>query len=96
MDHPRIRGEHDVTDLVFQREVGIIPAYAGSTLGVMIAAADESGSSPHTRGAHAKELVPEERLEDHPRIRGEHMLHQLHLALTNGIIPAYAGSTQTA
>ena len=31
-DHPRIRGEHDGFGTTLQENVGIIPAYAGSTI----------------------------------------------------------------
>ena len=51
-DHPRIRGEHVVFFNSAQCIVGIIPAYAGSTIIIYIHAARVKGSSPHTRGAH--------------------------------------------
>ena len=31
-DHPRIRGEHELVAGHAERELGIIPAYAGSTM----------------------------------------------------------------
>ena len=91
-DHPRIRGEHDLSRrLGFGAAgssphtrgalgraageadpVGIIPAYAGSTVGFCFRVAVGDGSSPHTRGAP---------LGDRDRRRED------------GIIPAYAGST---
>ena len=50
-DHPRIRGEHDWPCLVRDQELGIIPAYAGSTPHHTIHCESSEGSSPHTRGA---------------------------------------------
>ena len=49
-DHPRIRGEHDWPCLVRDQELGIIPAYAGSTPHHTIHCESSEGSSPHTRG----------------------------------------------
>ena len=50
-DHPLIRGEHPHRALDRLGEVGIIPAYAGSTMAPSIHERHGSGSSPHTRGA---------------------------------------------
>ena len=112
MDHPRIRGEHDVDSLEdvdfwgssphtrgaprstrrHPRRGGIIPAYAGSTSVLSVElirypdhprirgeheglgrwSLRDTGSSPHTRGAH---LNANSKINRH------------------GIIPAYAGST---
>ena len=111
-DHPRIRGEHDVSHITplaldgssphtrgaplicitDDPDVGIIPAYAGSTT--------STASTPPWR-------------RDHPRIRGEHSrrtdtcpyptgssphtrgahLRRISHFLDDRIIPAYAGST---
>ena len=51
------------------------------------------GSSPHTRGALSAHAKAARGVEDHPRIRGEHLRLGHLLQLTIGIIPAYAGST---
>ena len=50
-DHPRIRGEHRAPGSRQIRCVGIIPAYAGSTLCSVQRRLSDPGSSPHTRGA---------------------------------------------
>ena len=92
-DHPRIRGEHDWPCLVRDQELGIIPAYAGSTPHHTIHCESSEGSSPHTRGALRRTPCASSSARDHPRIRGEH--ERLHGAgePLGGIIPAYAGST---
>ena len=91
-DHPRIRGEH------------LRNAYKLTKL---------DGSSPHTRGAlrhppgpdRRQRIIPAyagstkafdkhmARLEDHPRIRGEHRGAGAVVPARRRIIPAYAGST---
>ena len=50
-DHPRIRGEHSIKDIVRTPRIGIIPAYAGSTSSPVSCSWNSFGSSPHTRGA---------------------------------------------
>ena len=50
-DHPRIRGEHLLLPRESVRQLGIIPAYAGSTTIAIITRTRRQGSSPHTRGA---------------------------------------------
>ena len=55
-----------------------------------------TGLSPHTRGALERVRQRYVELGDHPRIRGEHLLGLYPLAPTQGIIPAYAGSTAPA
>ena len=73
---------------------GIIPAYAGSTLSVLLGIARQMGSSPHTRGAQRARGWMQRPQGDHPRIRGEHFSCLVHPCLSIGIIPAYAGSTK--
>ena len=50
-DHPRIRGEHLMQITPDWVALGIIPAYAGSTVDSGLDSGDKLGSSPHTRGA---------------------------------------------
>ena len=95
-DHPRIRGEHHPHLRKARGARGIIPAYAGSTTASGASTMPSSGSSPHTRGAHHRSILRGERLWDHPRIRGEHVLGWGVRVAQPGIIPAYAGSTQGA
>ncbi len=93
VDHPRIRGEHITADAVWLVAVGIIPAYAGSTLGNHQIPARLKGSSPHTRGAPGRWQTSTSLRRDHPRIRGEHENVIRVERCVVGIIPAYAGST---
>ena len=92
-DHPRIRGEHEGGHKATKFTMGIIPAYAGSTLTQRARTAPPTGSSPHTRGAPRATGAGQRRGRDHPRIRGEHQVVHAQRAEARGIIPAYAGST---
>ena len=92
-DHPRIRGEHLIDDVAMLSDKGIIPAYAGSTGGVVLLVDIGLGSSPHTRGAPSAACAPTGSGRDHPRIRGEHVIPRGRAPIVHGIIPAYAGST---
>ena len=92
-DHPRIRGEHVRAARVGHVEVGIIPAYAGSTPVPTFAMTLAWGSSPHTRGALVVRAHVVLLSRDHPRIRGEHRPGRRVERGVEGIIPAYAGST---
>ena len=92
-DHPRIRGEHGQERQQDEPVYGIIPAYAGST-GLMVIDLDvDEGSSPHTRGARRDGCDEGHLRQDHPRIRGEHVIVLFEVFRPSGIIPAYAGST---
>ena len=73
----------------------IIPAYAGSTVIGLSRHASNHGSSPHTRGALECRRQKVSRVWDHPRIRGEHYEEFAPALAELGIIPAYAGSTET-
>ena len=52
------------------------------------------GSSPHTRGAPRPRRLGCIPRRDHPRIRGEHVAPARRPRQSDGIIPAYAGSTK--
>ena len=93
-DHPRIRGEHRALVVSDVFLVGIIPAYAGSTHDDAMEMGMRAGSSPHTRGAPTPERAGTRRGRDHPRIRGEHVAPARRPRQSDGIIPAYAGSTK--
>ena len=95
-DHPRIRGEHCKPASMNDGSSGIIPAYAGSTVGARTACMRGSGSSPHTRGARYPHRPYGRGARDHPRIRGEHRPGRVREDDAAGIIPAYAGSTSQA
>ena len=94
VDHPRIRGEHDMHQLLDASSMWIIPAYAGSTFSVPLVTALDMGSSPHTRGAPSERGRGACWCQDHPRIRGEHAIALSRWNVALGIIPAYAGSTR--
>ena len=93
-DHPRIRGEHRPPGPRGTVHVGIIPAYAGSTICGPLARHFARGSSPHTRGASLRRAHWTQARRDHPRIRGEHLEEPVRDVVSQGIIPAYAGSTK--
>ena len=95
-DHPRIRGEHPRVRAVVGVLDGIIPAYAGNTAPASMITNYQVGSSPHTRGTLRCSLGASPAREDHPRIRGEHLLRQGEKQRLPRIIPAYAGNTRTA
>ena len=94
-DHPRIRGEHRQDPHRCRDDAGIIPAYAGSTDCLNCGVVESTGSSPHTRGAPRSLLGSLSMGQDHPRIRGEHFRLTLCTPIQAGIIPAYAGSTNS-
>ena len=72
VDHPRVRGEHFYQVERDDAEVGIIPAYAGSTGEGRGRQRVRRGSSPRTRGAPLRGGSNDDRNRDHPRVRGEH------------------------
>ena len=89
--HPRIRGEHESTQLLDGGR-RIIPAYAGSTARK---AADKawSGDHPRIRGEHdTLEKYARSVPGSSPHTRGAHPAGQGE-QMGGGIIPAYAGST---
>ena len=73
---------------------GIIPAYAGNTEWNECDAGAYEGSSPHTRGTPRWRIWTHVRVQDHPRIRGEHQPVRPRPAPVLRIIPAYAGNTR--
>ena len=92
-DHPRMRGEHVLVGAPRPVQRGIIPACAGSTLRYRHCQAWSQGSSPHARGALINHQITTLCVEDHPRMRGEHMQTATSFSASLGIIPACAGST---
>ena len=93
-DHPRIRGEHD--DHVHRGllRAGIIPAYAGSTT-PSSTPWPASGDHPRIRGEHSGVNVALAVTSgSSPHTRGARGVDAGGVP-REGIIPAYAGSTQT-
>ena len=93
-DHPRIRGEHT-------RPTSIKAICSGSsphTRGARLAPGRPNCVMriiPAYAGSTTSATSPRSSAPDHPRIRGEHLAHQLIGDRRVGIIPAYAGSTNT-
>ena len=94
LDHPRIRGEHSDSASTTSDSSRIIPAYAGSTAGD--GGGDEGGGDhPRIRGEHETTLAESDAgAGSSPHTRGAHQRAPV-CALDQGIIPAYAGSTET-
>ena len=91
-DHPRIRGEHGTGAPRCVRPRGIIPAYAGSTSAISEWEASEV-DHPRIRGEHvAVDGGAGCRPGSSPHTRGARLHEGLGLR-AEGIIPAYAGST---
>ena len=91
MDHPRMRGEHDVLQPGRSRPLGIIPACAGSTALEIVAEIRDYGSSPHARGAPRPRTSRATSPRDHPRMRGEHPEVPRHPAGAGGDHPRMRG-----
>ena len=70
-DHPRIRGEHDVYDMVTARGRGSSPHTRGAPL-LRQAADQELRIIPAYAGSTGPGVFDPPRGRDHPRIRGEH------------------------
>ena len=88
-----MRGEHVIVPAGAHRQLGIIPACAGSTVSALIHETLSAGSSPHARGAPQARGRAASRSWDHPRMRGEHLRAVAVRPVEEGIIPACAGST---
>ena len=91
---PRMRGTH-TGRLEFAQYVGIIPAYAGNTVGAGDCCG-EPGDHPRVCGEHKwLSAVPSALAGSSPRMRGTHPDGTAD-HLRRGIIPAYAGNTKRA
>ena len=91
---PRMRGAHDFFGCdIF--DVGIIPAYAGSTR-TRTSATGSPRDHPRVCGEHADgQAVAASATGSSPRMRGA-LLRDRVWPVGRGIIPAYAGSTTPA
>ena len=90
---PAYAGNTNCMFYQIRRLWGIIPAYAGNTSCLVLRKGKLAGSSPHTRGTQTSGGRGTCRARDHPRIRGEHAVHQRLIDSVFRIIPAYAGNT---
>ena len=91
-DHPRVCGEHTAHPIEVSVAEGIIPTYAGSTVG--LSNGDERvGDHPRVCGEHVLPYRPTDNSwGSSPRMRGAHGAGHV-VRDVRGIIPAYAGST---
>ena len=91
---PRMRGAHAL-DWSFGFDLGIIPAYAGST-DLIDPEGEDDEDHPRVCGEHRVDARRRFDLSgSSPRMRGAQVARRAHL-LAHGIIPAYAGSTGPA
>ena len=92
-DHPRVCGEHSPKSSLRTRHSGIIPAYAGST-NTWDQLGPTNKDHPRVCGEHPpRRRAPCAGAGSSPRMRGAPMRCTTH-SHTDGIIPAYAGSTR--
>ena len=92
MDHPRIRGEHASVDIERRIRPRIIPAYAGST-SALRSSTRLLADHPRIRGEHSDfSGFAAAKTGSSPHTRGA-LAASLAVESTEGIIPAYAGST---
>src|SRR5690606_8585134 len=91
-DHPRVRGEHAVTNALVPASGGPSPRARGAR------PLDNNGcirygTIPACAGSTAGRLAAAGGRRDHPRVRGEHVATSQLLPVAGGTIPACAGST---
>ena len=70
-DHPRIRGEHQLTNMAQNGTPGSSPHTRGAPYGVY-AIERRGGIIPAYAGSTGQGCVDKGEIRDHPRIRGEH------------------------
>ena len=89
---PRMRGTHD-WDKFGKAVDGLIPTYAGNTLGIS-PSASFWWAHPHVCGEHVSPATASPgALGSSPRMRGTHGRHYPHRQ-AQGLIPTYAGNTR--
>ncbi|ERH20058.1 hypothetical protein HMPREF0043_00187 [Actinobaculum sp. oral taxon 183 str. F0552] len=93
-DHPRIRGEHSPTHMLAFRQAGSSPHTRGAPQEVR-ADIPQRRIIPAYAGSTVVDRGGDPRVEDHPRIRGEHSCSLYPWVAQGRIIPAYAGSTSS-
>ena len=91
-DHPRIRGEHPASSTLHTTSWGIIPAYAGSTLGSRTRQRRPCWIIPAYAGSTRITEDAPDALRDHPRIRGEHSMTATAKAIAEGSSPHTRGA----
>ena len=90
-DHPRIRGEHDVYDMVTARGRGSSPHTRGARPGACTIAAS-SRIIPAYAGSTQFSPARSPKRRDHPRIRGEHAGAVQELPIGGGSSPHTRGA----
>ena len=91
-DHPRIRGEHNMSSPIGGLMGGSSPHTRGAR-SVVVGGAGGGRIIPAYAGSTNLSNPRPTITPDHPRIRGEHPGHHVHQDDPDRIIPAYAGST---
>ena len=93
-DHPRVCGEHSPPMQEIVHTIGIIPAYAGNT-STRPRTCSPTGDHPRVCGEHLVfAMVYVVSVGSSPRMRGTQVFDSQRL-IERGIIPAYAGNTQS-
>ena len=94
-DHPRVRGEHPEPGATPQLHLGSSPRARGA-LGARVQLLAGGGIIPACAGSTPPGLVASALAGDHPRVRGEHSLATLSLALARGSSPRARGARRRA
>ena len=94
-DHPRLRGEHKITDKCMVGGKGSPPLTRGTHL-IKQAADRAGGITPAYAGNTTTSYFVFNPREDHPRLRGEHFTLKVDDSNSTRITPAYAGNTLCA
>ena len=90
-DHPRIRGEHENLPPTGQHGFGSSPHTRGARGGVLVDVAGP-GIIPAYAGSTRKSRRPCDPPEDHPRIRGEHIIGSIGMVIGWGSSPHTRGA----
>ena len=90
-DHPRLRGEHARKSTSFTVPSGSSPL----TRGALLAMGNNGGIVgiiPAYAGSTISKVLEVSAVKDHPRLRGEHMVNELHLSGNAGSSPLTRGA----
>ena len=90
-DHPRMRGEHQITNVLLDNLPGSSP-HARGTPGKHSIKWSGTGIIPACAGNTASEASPKTRSWDHPRMRGEHCQFVINANSQSGSSPHARGT----
>ena len=90
-DHPRMRGEHVVSDVLDAFDLGSSP-HARGTLVVLFLGDVSLGIIPACAGNTAFVMARKRLSRDHPRMRGEHPMRSVWLTSASGSSPHARGT----